>query len=137
MPGLTHALALREVKTTSALGEPFSAELELSDLGDLTDQDIKVGLAQPEDFERLGIEQVYILSELRFEVIVNQGGRSYIKITTYKRMTEPFLDFIVRVSWPNNTRLQQVTALLDPPVSKMTRTAVQPAPPVVVQAPPV
>ena len=75
LPGLTHALALREVKTTSALGEPFSAELELSDLGDLTDQDIKVGLAQPEDFERLGIEQVYILSELRFEVIVNQGGR--------------------------------------------------------------
>ena len=137
LPGLTHALALREVKTTSALGEPFSAELELSDLGDLTDQDIKVGLAQPEDFERLGIEQVYILSELRFEVIVNQGGRSYIKITTYKRMTEPFLDFIVRVSWPNNTRLQQVTALLDPPVSKMTRTAVQPAPPVIVQAPPV
>ena len=116
LPGLTHALALREVKTTSALGEPFSAELELSDLGDLTDQDIKVGLAQPEDFERLGIEQVYILSELRFEVIVNQGGRSYIKITTYKRMTEPFLDFIVRVSWPNNTRLQQVTALLDPPL---------------------
>jgi pilus assembly protein FimV len=52
-------------------------------------------------------------------------------------MTEPFLDFIVRVSWPNNTRLQQVTALLDPPVSKMTRTAEQPAPPVVVQAPPV
>ena len=137
LPGLTHALALREVKTKSALGEPFSAEIELSDLGDLTDQDIKVGLAQAEDFERLGIEQVYILSELRFDVIVNQGGRSYIKITTYKRMTEPFLDFIVRVSWPNNMRLQQVTALLDPPVSKMTRTAEQPAPPVVVQAPPV
>jgi pilus assembly protein FimV len=137
LPGLTHALALREVKTKSALGEPFIAEIELSDLGDLTEEDIKVSLAQAEDFERLGIEQVYILAELRFQVVINQGGRSYVKITTHKRMTEPFLDFIVRVSWPNNTRLQQVTALLDPPVSKMTRTAEQPAPPVVVQTPPV
>lgn len=138
LPGLTHALALREVKTQSALGEPFSAEIELSDLGDLTEEDIKVSLAQAEDFERLGIEQVYILAELRFQVVVNQGGRSYVKITTYKRMTEPFLDFIVRVSWPNNTRLQQVTALLDPPVSKVTWAKKPIAPPVVVvQAPPV
>ena len=41
LPGLTHALALRDVKTKSALGEPFRAELELSDLGDLSDEDIK------------------------------------------------------------------------------------------------
>ncbi len=138
LPGLSHALALRDVKTKSALGEPFSAEIELSDLGDLTEEDIKVSLAQAEDFERLGIEQVFILAELRFQVIVNQGGRSYIKISTHKRMTEPFLDFIVRVSWPNNTRLQQVTALLDPPVSKVSK-AKEPiaAPVVVVQAPPV
>ncbi|MCB1673324.1 MAG: hypothetical protein KDI00_01510, partial [Pseudomonadales bacterium] len=138
LPGLSHALALRDVKTKSALGEPFSAEIELSDLGDLTEEDIKVSLAQAEDFERLGIEQVYILAELRFQVVVNQGGRSYIKISTHKRMTEPFLDFIVRVSWPNNTRLQQVTALLDPPVSKVSK-AKEPvtAPVVVVQAPPV
>jgi pilus assembly protein FimV len=70
LPGLTHALALREVKTKSALGEPFIAEIELSDLGDLTEEDIKVSLAQAEDFERLGIEQVYILAELRFQVVL-------------------------------------------------------------------
>lgn len=136
LPGLTHALALREVKTQSALGEPFSAEIELSDLGDLTEEDIKVSLAQAEDFERLGLERVYLLAELRFQVVVKQGGRSYIKITSHKRMTEPFLDFIMRVSWPNNTRLQQVTALLDPPVSKVSRAQTPIAAPVIVQAAP-
>lgn len=138
LPGLTHALALREVKTKSALGEPFYAEIELAELGDLTEEDIKVNLAQAEDFARLGIEDVYILDELRFNVVVKQDGRSYIKISTHKRVTEPFLDFIIRVSWPNNTRLQQVTALLDPPMTKATKAkeAVL-APLVVVQAPPV
>jgi len=138
LPGLTHALALREVKTKSALGEPFHAEIELAELGDLTEEDIKVNLAQAEDFARLGIEEVYILAELRFTVVVKQDGRSYIKISTHKRVTEPFLDFIIRVSWPNNTRLQQVTALLDPPMSKVAK-AKEPvlAPVVVVQAQPV
>lgn len=137
LPGLTHALALRDVKTKSALGEPFRAELDLSDLGDLTEEDIKVSLAQPEDFERLGIEQTYLLADLRFEVIVNQGGRSYIKINSPKRVTEPFLDFIIRVTWPNNTRLHQITALLDPPASKLARKAEPIQAPVVVKSEPV
>lgn len=137
LPGLTHALALRDVQTKSALGEPFRAELDLSDLGDLTEEDIKVGLAQAEDFERLGIEQTYLLADLRFEVIVNQGGRSYIKINSPKRVTEPFLDFIIRVTWPNNTRLHQITALLDPPASKLARKAEPIQAPVVVKSEPV
>jgi len=137
LPGLTHALALRDVKTKSALGEPFRAELELSDLGDLSDEDIKVSLAQPEDFERLGIEQTFLLAELRFEVIVNKEGRSYIKMYSPKRVTEPFLDFIIRVTWPNNARLHQVTALLDPPASKLSRKAEPIQAPVVVKAEPV
>ena len=137
LPGLTHALALRDVKTKSALGEPFRAELELSDLGDLSDEDIKVSLAQPEDFERLGIEQTFLLAELRFEVVVNREGRSFIKISSPKRVTEPFLDFIIRVTWPNNARLHQVTALLDPPASKLTRKAEPIQAPVVVKAEPV
>lgn len=137
LPGLTHALALREVKTKSALGEPFHAEIELAELGDLTEEDIKVNLAQQEDFARLGIEEVYILAELRFEVVVKRDARSYIKISTHRRITEPFLDFIVRVSWPNNTRLQQVTALLDPPTIKVTKAQETVLPPVVVQMQPV
>ena len=133
LPGLTHALAVRDIKTKSALGEPFSAEVELTDIGDLTEEDIKVGLAQQEDFERLGIERVYFLTELRFDVVVS-GGRSIVKITSSKRVTEPFLDFIIRVSWPNNTRLQQVTTFLDPPVS-MAKKEAPVAPQVVVVSP--
>lgn len=116
LPGLGHALAVKDVQTKSALGEPFQAEVELSELGDLNADEIKVSLATQEDFERLGIERVYFLTDLRFDVVVNPAGRSFVKITTDKPVREPYLDFVVRIAWPGNTRLQEVTALLDPPV---------------------
>ncbi|HEX6591034.1 MAG TPA: FimV/HubP family polar landmark protein [Moraxellaceae bacterium] len=116
LPGLGHALAVKDVQTKSALGEPFQAEVELAELGDLNADEIRVSLATQEDFERLGIERVYFLTDLQFNVVVNQGGRSFISITTAKPVREPYLDFVVRIAWPGNTRLQEVTALLDPPV---------------------
>lgn len=116
LPGLGHALAVKDVQTKSALGEPFQAEVELSELGDLNADEIKVSLATQEDFERLGIERVYFLTDLHFDVVVNPAGRSFVKITTDKPVREPYLDFVVRIAWPGNTRLQEVTALLDPPV---------------------
>jgi len=135
LPGLTHALAVRDIKTKSALGEPFRGEVELTDIGDLTEEDIKVGLAQEEDFARLGIERAYFLTELRFEVIIKEG-RSLIKVSSNKRVTEPFLDFVIRVTWPNNTRLQQVTTFLDPPVS-VTQKETPVAPVIVERATPI
>lgn len=116
LPGLGHALAVRDLQTKSALGEPYQGEIELVEVGDLNADEIKVSLATQEDFERLGVERVYFLTDLRFDVILNAGGRSYVKITSAKPVREPFLDFVVRIAWPGNTRLQGVTALLDPPV---------------------
>lgn len=116
LPGLGHALAVRDLQTKSALGEPFQGEIELVEVGDLNADEIKVSLATQEDFERLGVERVYFLTDLRFDVVVNAAGRSFVKITSIKPVREPFLDFVVRIAWPGNARLQGVTALLDPPV---------------------
>jgi pilus assembly protein FimV len=116
LPGLGHALAVKELQTRSALGEPFQAEVELIELGDLNADEIKVSLASQEDFDRMGIDRVYFLTDLKFNVVVNQGGRSYISITSAKPVVEPYLDLVVRIAWPGNARLQEVTALLDPPV---------------------
>jgi pilus assembly protein FimV len=116
LPGMGHALAVRDLQTKSALGEPYQGEIELVEVGDLNADEIKVSLATQEDFERLGVERVYFLTDLRFDVMLNAGGRSFVKITSSKPVREPFLDFVVRIAWPGNTRLQGVTALLDPPV---------------------
>lgn len=123
LPGLGHALAVRDLQTKSALGEPYQGEIELVEIGDLNPDEIKVTLATQEDFERLSVDRVYFLTDLRFDVVLNPGGRSFVKITSAKPVREPFLNFVVRIAWPGNTRLQEVTALLDPPV--MADTAPQ------------
>lgn len=117
LPGLGHALAVKELQTKSALGEPFRGEVELMELGDLNADEIKISLATQEDFERMGIDRVFFLNDLKFDVVVNQAGRSFIKITSSKPVVEPYLDFVMRIAWPGNARLQEVTALLDPPVA--------------------
>lgn len=116
LPGLGHALAVKDVQTKSALGEPFHAEVELVEIGDLNADEIKVTLATQEDFERLGIDRVFFLSDLNFDVVLNEQGRSFIRIRSSKPVREPYLDFVVRIAWPGNLRLQEVTALLDPPL---------------------
>jgi pilus assembly protein FimV len=117
LPGLGHALAVSDLQTKSALGEPFWGEVDLSEVNDLNADEIKVTLATQEDFERVGVERVYFLTDLKFDVVVNPAGRSYIKITTVKPVREPYLDFVVRVAWPGNASLRELTALLDPPLS--------------------
>src|SRR6218665_1762314 len=93
LPGLGHALAVSDLQTKSALGEPFWAEVDLTEINDLNADEIKVTLASQEDFERVGVERVYFLTDLKFDVIVNPAGRSYVKITTVKPVREPYLDF--------------------------------------------
>lgn len=134
LPGLSHALAIGDIRTKSALGEPYRGEVELSEIGDLTADEIKAGLATQEEFERLGIEKVYFLNELRFEVEVREGGKAILKISTLKPVSEPFLDFVVRVNWPGNTTMRSMTALLDPPTTQAYQApVVKPVAPVVVK----
>ena len=135
LPGLSHALAVKEVQTKSALGEPFRAEVELTELGDLNANEIRVTLASAEDFERMGIDRVFFLNDLRFDVEVNPGGRSFIRITSAKPVMEPYLDFVVRIAWPGNARLQEVTALLDPPLIADSAPAAIEAPAAAAPAP--
>lgn len=115
LPGLTHALAIGELNTKSALGQPFYGEIELSELGDVGADEIRVGLATQEDFERMGIERVYFLNELQFSVLSKAPGRAVVRVTSGKQLREPFLSFVMRVTWPGNNRLQEFTALIDLP----------------------
>lgn len=52
--GLASALGLGDITLHSALNQPLEADIELLDLGDLGESDIKVSLAPNEVFERSG-----------------------------------------------------------------------------------
>ncbi len=116
IPGLANALGLGEIKLNSALSEPLDAEIELVQVRELTASEIIPTLASEEDFDSSHVERFHFLTDLRFEVVLNGQGRSFVKVSSRKPVKEPFLNFLVEVNWPAGRLLREYTLLLDPPI---------------------
>ncbi len=114
--GMAPALGLGEITLHSALNQPFEAEIELLEVGDLGAQELRVGLAPAEVFNRSGVERFYFLNDLRFTPLL-RGSRSVIRVVSSRPVREPYLNFIVEVARPNGQLLREYTVLLDPPGS--------------------
>lgn len=114
--GMVPALGLGEITLHSALNQPFEAEIELLEVGDLGAQDLRVGLAPAEVFNRSGVERFYFLNDLRFTPLL-RGSRSVIRVVSSRPVREPYLNFIVEVARPSGQLLREYTVLLDPPGS--------------------
>uniref|UniRef100_UPI00313EF6C7 FimV/HubP family polar landmark protein n=1 Tax=Pseudomonas sp. OTU5201 TaxID=3043850 RepID=UPI00313EF6C7 len=106
----------------SALNQPLDAEIELFEVGDLNDSEIKVRLASADDFERAGVDRFIFLNDLRFSPMI-RGSGSRIRVVSNKPVREPYLNFIVEVARPNGKLLREYTLLLDPPGSAYTANA--------------
>lgn len=126
--GMAPALGLGEITLHSALNQPFEAEIELLEVGDLGAQDLRVALAPAEVFSRSGVERIYFLNDLRFTPLL-RGSRSVIRVVSSRPVREPYLNFIVEVARPNGQLLREYTVLLDPPGSSAyTAVAAAPSP---------
>lgn len=104
------ALGLGELKLESALSQPLKAEIELVDTKGLTEWEIKPRLASQEDFDRAGVDRVFFLTKIDFKI---EDGR--ILLSTRESINEPFLNFLIELSWPSGRVLREYTVLLDPP----------------------
>tara|TARA_R110002072_G_scaffold3830_5_gene27316 strand:+ start:12154 stop:14883 length:2730 start_codon:yes stop_codon:yes gene_type:complete len=121
-------LGLGELELKSALNQQFSAQIKLTNVRGLQVEEILPNLASQEDFNRVGVERNYLLTDLRFKVAPNDQGEMVIFVTSNKPIIEPFLNFIVEVLWPTGRILREYTVLLDPPVFGNQRVeAVQPS----------
>ncbi|MEO2183620.1 MAG: FimV/HubP family polar landmark protein, partial [bacterium] len=114
--GSAFALGLGEIELKSALNQRFEAEIILSNVGDLEQREIIPNLATQQDFDRVGVNRDYHLTDLRFNARVREDGAHIVHITSSKAIIEPFLNFIVEVIWPTGRILREYIVLLDPPV---------------------
>nr|WP_268800195.1 FimV/HubP family polar landmark protein [Pseudomonas sp. BSw22131] len=110
------ALGLGEITLHSAMGQPLNADIELIETAGLNPEDIIVGLAPPEAFSKAGIERVFFYNDLRFTPII-RGNRGVVHVESRKAVTEPYLNFLVRLVRPSGDQLHEYTVLLDPPDS--------------------
>ncbi len=115
-PASSMGLGLGEIRLSSTLNEPLSAEIDLvaatpEELAALVAQ-----IASVEIFQRYGVERPAYLSSIEFTVGRGRDGRNVLLVRSREAISEPFVSFLVDVNWARGRLLREYTVLLDPPV---------------------
>jgi len=111
------ALGLGEIDLKSSLNQPLNAEVELLSATESELEELKVTIGSSAAFDNAGIERPLFLTKLRFEIKTKPGGTPVIRITSREAVQEPFLDFLLELSWSKGRLLREYTVLVDPPVT--------------------
>lgn len=123
-----NAIGLGEMTVKSSLDQPFLAEIELLDVGSSPVVGIKVAVADPDNFQQLGLERVAVLSLLHFNIEKNVKGKFVIKVQSRERMSEPYMELVVDLTWPGGQLYKAYTVLLDPPGYQLVSTRAHSSP---------
>jgi len=111
------ALGLGPIQIKSGLNQPLLAEIPVVADTAAEVEDLRVGLASAEDFQRVGLSRARVTVPIEFSVASNGRGQKVIRLTTKEVVREPFLDFLIEASWSKGKLLREYSVLLDPPVT--------------------
>ncbi|PPD33059.1 MAG: fimbrial protein FimV [Methylomonas sp.] len=120
LPMSAQPLGIGDIQLHSALNQKLNAEIHLHLAAGENPSDISVRLAPPEKFDQAGIPWNYVLSKIKFQPVVQPNGSVIVKVTSREPLTEPFLDFLLEVTWPQGSQFREFTVLVDPPAEYHT-----------------
>ncbi|MBK5205289.1 MAG: fimbrial protein FimV [Polaromonas sp.] len=110
-----HALALGRITVQSALGEPLRAEIDIADITADEASSLKAGVAPAETFKAAGLEYSTVAAGLEVQLQRRADGRSYLRLSSNRPVTEPFVDLILQAHWSTGRITRDYTMLFDPP----------------------
>jgi len=120
---MVQAVGLGSIEVRSHLNELLDAVIPLSVEDDLAFKNTFVALADIGDFKRAGLDYGADLGKLRFAVERDAGGAAIVHVTSSTPIREPYVSFLVALTYPNGKVLREYTLLLDPPVYEPVHTA--------------
>ena len=126
-----HAAGLGRLTVFSTLGQPLNAEVEL--LAVQKGETITARLATPEVYQQANAQFNNALTGTRVTVERRPNGQAYLKATSPRAISEPFIELLIEINSEHGRVLRQYTALLDPP--GYGRAAGEIPPPAVTSAP--
>ncbi|MFT3929740.1 MAG: FimV/HubP family polar landmark protein [Spongiibacteraceae bacterium] len=121
------AIGVGDIHLQSFLGAPLQAEIPLNHLGELSVDQLKVQLGSQDDYGAMGVDYSYLHSQFKIEPIV-KNGQGYVRISTREPVTEPYLNFVLNLRWPQGQLVREFTVLLDPPTTAVAAGATSPQP---------
>ncbi len=116
-PASAQPLGIGDLKLHSALNQRLNAEINLLLSAGESPSEIQVRMAPPEKFDEAGVPWSYFLSKIKFDTVVKPNGAVVVKLSTNEALREPFLDFLLEVTWTKGNLYREFTVLIDPPVA--------------------
>jgi pilus assembly protein FimV len=110
------ALGLGGIQVQSGLNEPLVADIPIIESAPGEAEGIKANLAKAEDFARVGLDVRSVAVPLEFTLTRDAAGKPIIHVESLEPVREPFLSFLVEVTWGKGRLLREYSLLLDPPV---------------------
>ncbi|MCJ8313687.1 MAG: hypothetical protein HRU38_16345 [Saccharospirillaceae bacterium] len=99
--------------------QPLDIKIEIIDKhNDVSIDDIFVNMASQRSFARLGLERNFFLSKLNVRLDETSDGVKFVHITSRELVKEPFLMFLLEVSWPSGHLFKDYTLLFDAPLTQ-------------------
>ena len=123
-----HALALGRITVQSALGEPLRAEIDVADISAEEAASLKAGVAPADAFKAAGLEYSAAVTGLQVSLQRRADGKAYLRLTSSRPITEPFVDLILEANWSSGRITRDYTMLFDPPNLRSASAAVAVAP---------
>jgi pilus assembly protein FimV len=128
LPGAAGALGLGKLTVQSSIGQPLSAQIELSAATKEELESLTVRVADPNLYRQNNLAYNSALARARISLERGTGGVPYIRVVTQTPVSEPYLDLMVEVNWASGRLVRDYTFLLDPP--GVDPTPVEPVAPV-------
>ena len=114
--GVAQALGLGEIELQSYLNEPMNAEISLPQSQGIDSGDVFVNIAPERAYQRLGLQRNRFLGKLRFDVATRSDGSLVVNVSSKEPLREPYLNFLLELTWPNGRLMREYAVLVDPPV---------------------
>ena len=110
-----HALGLGRVTVQSALGEPLRAEIDIADINAAEASSLRTSVASADVFRAAGMEYSPSVADLQISIQKRADGRFYLRLSSTRAVTEPFVDLILEANWSSGRIVRDYTMLFDPP----------------------
>ena len=111
----TLGLSLGSAIVESSVNQPLSLRIEILELDEIRADDVSVQMASTEDFIRLGVGPLEVLSSVSFLTQETSDG-VYVLLTSSEIIREPYLSFVLETRWPSGRLLSEYRVPLDLPV---------------------
>ncbi|WP_315387337.1 FimV/HubP family polar landmark protein [uncultured Stenotrophomonas sp.] len=114
------ALGLGDIRVLSKPGQPLLAEIPVISADPAELENLRVALASPVTFARVGLERpTGLVSELQFELSRDANGRAVVRVSSQAPVTTPSLNFLIEADWGQGRLVREYSALVDAPDSAL------------------